>query len=117
MTSRLGMSAASAVAMHTAVNGKSRFMVLLTLDMPREAVAFRISLAHDFNNDAFWAPTVEFRVINLLPGTEIELSVRHGHNHLVVDQQAFQMGVAIGLAGAVVAIILAIRSQTLQPFV
>src|ERR1022692_999747 len=83
MISRMGMSAASAVAMHTAVSGKSRFIVLLgkpeacptLLTCLARPDPFGLSLAHNFNNDAFWAPAVEFGVINLLPRAEIELSI------------------------------------------
>src|ERR1035438_3763829 len=125
MISRMGMSAASAVAMHTAVSGKSRFIVLLgkpeacptLLTCLARPDPFGLSLAHNFNNDAFWAPAVEFGVINLLPRAEIELSIRHGHDHLVVDQQTFQVEVAIGFAGAVMAVIVLIGRQALEPFI
>src|SRR5277367_1376453 len=117
MTSRMGMSAASAVAMHTAVSGKSRFMMLLTLDMPCAAVSFRISLAHDFNNDAFGPLPVEFRVINLLPRSEIEFSRCHRHDYLVMHQQALQVRVTIALARPMMPIVLAKRSQAFQPFI
>jgi hypothetical protein len=91
--------------------------MLLTLDMPRAAVSFRISLAHDFNNDAFGALSVEFRVINLLPRSEIQLPGGHRHDHLVVNQQALQVRVAIGLARSMMPVILAKRSQAFQPFI
>ena len=75
------------------------------------------SLAHDLNNDAFRAAAVEFRVIDLLPWTEIELPLGHGHDHLVVDQQALQMLIAIGLSGAVMTIILAVGGEAFEPFI
>jgi hypothetical protein len=51
----------------------------------------RRSFTHYFYDDALWPLSVEFGIVNLLPRTEIELAVGHRHNHLVVDQEAFQV--------------------------
>jgi len=75
------------------------------------------SLAHYLNDDAFRTLAVEFRVINLLPGPEIELSGGYRDDHLMVDQQAFEVGIAIGFSGAVMAVVFAIRRQLFEPFV
>ena len=56
-------------------------------------------LAHYFQYDAFGSLTVELGIINLLPGTEIELARGHRHDHLVMHQQALQVRIAVGLAG------------------
>ena len=75
------------------------------------------SFTHYFQNDAFGPLSVEFRVVNLLPGAEIEFALSHRHDHLVVNQQAFQMRIAIGLARAVVPVILPERGEFLEPFI
>src|SRR5579863_2472034 len=71
--------------------------------------------AHYFNDDAFGALSVELGVIDLLPRPEIQLATGHRHNHFVVHNQALQMRVAIGFAGAMMAVIFAERRQVLQP--
>src|SRR5260370_12935047 len=69
------------------------------------------SLSHHLDNDAFRALSVELGIINLLPGPEIEAPVGHRHNHLMMHHQALEMRVAIRLAGAMMPVVLAIRSQ------
>ena len=49
----------------------------------------RHSLPHNLNDNSFFALAVEFRVVNLLPGAEIELSFCDGDHDLVVDYHAF----------------------------
>src|SRR5579885_489326 len=66
-----------------------------------------VLLAHHLDDDAFAAPAVEFGVVDLLPGAEIQLALGHGHNHLVMHQKAFQVRVAVSLPGAMVAVIAA----------
>src|SRR5467141_2480898 len=88
---------------------------LLAQDMPRNARAFR-SLAHYLDNDAFGALSVELRIINLLPRPEVERTGGHRDYHLMMHQQALQVRIAVGLAGAVVAVIVAIGRQIFQPF-
>src|ERR1039457_4081999 len=75
------------------------------------------SLAHHLNDDAFGAPSVEFGVINLLPGAEIELAFGHRNHYLMVHQQALQVRIAVGFAGAVMAVVLAERRQLFEPLV
>src|SRR5271154_3777201 len=98
MTSRMGISAASRLDMHAAINGKSRFIMFIS-ECPLAPGSFQALFTHDFNNDAFRPAPVEFGVINLLPGPEIELSGGHWNDHLVMHQKAFQVRIAIGLAG------------------
>ena len=73
--------------------------------------------AHHFNDDAFRPLPVELGVINLLPGAEIQLPVGHRNDDLVMHEQALQVGIAVGFAGAMVPVILAERRQFLQPLV
>src|SRR5580693_2316173 len=61
--------------------------------------------AHRFNNDAFRTLSVELGVIYLLPGAEIELAFSHRHDRFVMHQQALQVGIPVGLAGAVMPVI------------
>ena len=72
---------------------------------------------HYFNDDAFLALAVEFGIVNLLPGAEIELTGGHGNDHLVVHQEAFQMRIAIRLSSPVMAIVVTVWSELFQPFV
>jgi hypothetical protein len=74
-------------------------------------------LAHYFNDDAFLPLTVEFRIINLLPWSEIQFPERDRENDFVVDDQAFQVRIAVRLARAMVPVILPKRSEFLQPLV
>jgi len=75
------------------------------------------SLSHDLNNDAFGALAVELGVINLLPGPEIELAGGHRHDHLVMDEEALEVRIAIGLAGAMVPVVVAEGRQLFEPLV
>jgi len=93
--------------------------------MPHQRDVFRSPIlsgvdglfAHYLDNDAFRALPVEFRVIDLLPRPEIQLPIRHRNDHLMVNQQALQVRIAVRLAGAVMAVILAKRRQFFQPLV
>ena len=85
--------------------------------MPSGGSSFQRLLAHYLNDDAFRTLSVEFGIINLLPGAKIEPALGHRNNHLMMHHQAFQVGIAIGFARAVMTVILAERRQFLQPFV
>lgn len=75
------------------------------------------SLSHDFEDDALVELAVEFRVKNTLPGSQVEPRFGDGHDHLMVDEQRFEVGIAIALAGIVMLIVFAERRQFFQPFV
>src|SRR5690242_5366056 len=74
-------------------------------------------LAHYLNDDAFIALSVELGVIDLLPWTEIELARGHRHDDLVMHEQALQVGIAVGLASAMVPVVLPKRRELLQPLI
>jgi hypothetical protein len=74
-------------------------------------------LAHDFDNDAFFAAAVELGVIDFLPGAEVEAAGGDGDDDLMVDEEALQVGVAVGFAGAVVSVVLAEGGKMFQPLV
>ena len=57
-------------------------------------------LSHHFDDHPFPSPAVELRVVDLLPGAEIEVARRHGDDDFVVNQEALQVGVAVRLARA-----------------
>lgn len=50
----------------------------------------------DLDHDPFFPLAVELRIIHLLPGPEIQLPRGDRQNHLVVHQQALQVGVSVG---------------------
>jgi hypothetical protein len=49
-----------------------------------ECSGFPRLFAHYLNDDAFGALSVEFGVVNLLPGAEIQPALGHRHDDLVV---------------------------------
>jgi CheY-like chemotaxis protein len=86
--------------------------------MPAARKSFHArSFTHYFNDDAFGPLSVKLGVIQLLPGPEIKARVRHRHDHLMMNQQTLQVRIAVGLARAVMAIIVAVGRQLLQPLV
>ena len=72
---------------------------------------------HHFNNDSFRALPVELGIIDLLPGTEVQLSVCHRNDHFVMYDQALKVRIAVGFARAMVPVILAERGQLFEPLV
>ena len=54
---------------------------------------------------------VELAVEHLLPRAEVEAAVGDRHDHLVVDEQVLQAGVAVVLAAAVVAVVARVGQQ------
>jgi len=78
--------------------------------------AFCDSLAHHFlMMTRFGALSVEFGVINLLPRAEVESALGHRNHHFMVHQQALQVRIAVGFAGAMMAVVLAERRQLFEP--
>ncbi len=62
---------------------------------------FSESFPHGLDDHTLGALPVELGVVDLLPGAEVQPSVSDRHNHFVMHEQAFQVRVAVGLAGAV----------------
>jgi len=58
------------------------------------------------NDDPLVALPVELGVENLLPRAEVELAIGDRHNDLMVDDQRFEVSVAVIFAGLVVLVIL-----------
>src|SRR5580658_5723792 len=106
------MSAASAVATNAAIRNPKP-----VIKKRSRRIKLLGSLTHYFNDDAFGPLSVELGVIHLLPGSEVEAPVRHRNDHLMMNQQTFQVRIAVGLAGAVMPIIVAVRRQLLQPLI
>ena len=73
--------------------------------------------SHYFNDDPLVALPIELGVEDLLPGAEVEFSVGDQHDHLVVDDQRFQVRVAVVFPRLVVLIVLAEGRKRLQPLV
>jgi hypothetical protein len=61
-------------------------------------------LANDLDQDAFLAPAVEFTVEDLLPGPEIQRSIRNSHNNLPSHNLPLVVCITVFLAGAIVVI-------------
>ena len=57
--------------------------------------SIQCSLAHHFHNHPFVPLAVKFRIENPLPGAQIKLSRSDGNDHLMVDQQSFQVRIAL----------------------
>jgi hypothetical protein len=73
--------------------------------------------AHYFHDDTLVALSIEFRVENTLPRAEVESPCRNRNDYLVVNEQCFQMGVAICFARIVMPIVFAKWRQLLEPLV
>jgi hypothetical protein len=58
----------------------------------------RILLADDFNQYPFPATAVKFTVKYLLPGSEIQLSIRNCHYYLSAHDLPFHVSISIVLA-------------------
>ena len=63
-----------------------------------------MSLTNNLNQNSFLTPSIELAVENLLPGAEIQPPVGYRHDHLPAHNLALEVGVAVVLAGAVVAV-------------
>src|SRR6185503_19770645 len=62
------------------------------------------SLSEDLHDDALLPAPVELGVEDLLPRTQVELTLGDGQDHLMVHERALQMRVAVALAGLMVAV-------------
>src|SRR6266446_693549 len=70
---------------------------------------------YDFDDETFVTLTVKFAIEDLLPGSRIETSIRNRDDHLVVQQQIFEMGIAVVFARAVMVILRVFGSDLLYP--
>jgi hypothetical protein len=61
-------------------------------------------LPDDLDEHALFAPAIELAVEDLLPRSKVEISVSDGDNHLPAHNLAFQMGIAVVLTGAIMAV-------------
>src|SRR3954451_16749765 len=75
--------------------------------------ASRRSFAHYFDDHSLLSLSVELGVENPLPGAEIEPPRCDGHDHFMVNQESFEMRIAIVLAGLVMFVISLERRQML----
>src|SRR5207302_6170824 len=75
------------------------------------------SFSHNFHNHALVSLPVELRVENPLPRAQIELAPGNGYDDFMMDQQRLQVGIAVILTGLMMLVVLAKRSQMLQPLV
>jgi hypothetical protein len=72
-------------------------------------------LTHDFHNHPLVTLTVKFSVENSLPSAEVELTGGDGNDDFVVDEQGFQVGIAVVLAGFVMLVVLIEGGELFQP--
>src|SRR5579864_5000631 len=73
--------------------------------------------SHYLYDDPLVTLAVEFRVEDALPGTEVEPARSDGNDDLMMDQERFQMRIAVDFPGIVMAIIFAKRRELLQPLI
>ena len=73
--------------------------------------------AHYLNDHAFRALSIEFGVKDLLPWAEVQLALGDRQDDLAVDDDVLQVGVAVGLAGLVVAVVAVLGGEALEEFV
>ena len=76
------------------------------------------SFSDDFDEDAFSAHPVEFTVVDLFPGTEVQFAFCDGNDDFASHDLAFEVGIGIVLTGAVVVVVFrrgVERSQVFQP--
>src|SRR5687767_1842047 len=62
-------------------------------------------IADDFDEDAFAAVAVEFAVEDLFPGAEVKFAVGDGDDDFAAHDLAFEVGVGVVFAGAVVVVL------------
>jgi hypothetical protein len=69
----------------------------------------------DFDEETFVTLAVKFTIEDLLPGSRIEAPVRKRDDHLVVQQQIFEMGIAVVFACTVMVIVRVFGGDLLYP--
>jgi hypothetical protein len=85
------------------------------LARPCDILLFHL-LSDDFDDDPFGALPIEFAVEETLPGTKVDLAIGDGQNYLVMQQEVFEVGIAVVLACLVMAIAGIFGCQLLCPF-
>lgn len=73
--------------------------------------------AHHFHDHAFISLSVELRVKDTLPAAQIELPGRYRNDHFMMNEQCFEMGIAIILASLVMFVVFFERSEMVKPLV
>ena len=76
-----------------------------------------LSVSDYFDEDPLSATAIEFAVEDLLPGTEVELSIGDRHDDLSAHNGAVKVGVRVIFAGVVMAILPVwfFRREVLEP--
>src|SRR5215210_3018247 len=69
------------------------------------------SVSQNLDHQPLAAAPVELGVEDRLPGTEVQPAVGDRQDHLMMDQEVLEVGVAVVLAAAVVAVVAGIRQQ------
>lgn len=77
---------------------------LSTLNAELSTARRRALVADDFYEDSFAAAAVEFAVEDLFPRAEIEFAAGDGDDDLAAHDGAFEVGVGVVLAGAIVVV-------------
>src|SRR5580765_6064845 len=75
------------------------------------------SLSHDFYDDPLVPLPIKLSIENPLPSSQVEHPGSNWHNHLMMNQQCFQVRVAVVFSGVVMLVVLAKWSEVLHPFV
>jgi hypothetical protein len=70
----------------------------------------------DFDDDPFGALPIEFAVEKALPGTKVDPAIGDGQDNLVMEQEVFEVSIAVVLACLVMAIGGIFGCQLLCPF-
>ena len=73
-------------------------------------------LSDDFDDDPFGALPIEFTVEETLPGAKVDPAIGDGQDNLVMEQEVFEVGIAVVLACLVMAIGGIYGCQLLCPF-
>src|SRR5579863_3133270 len=74
-----------------------------------------VSLPHHFHDYPLIPLSIELRIENPLPRTQVELARSNRHDDFMVNQQRLQMRIPIVLAGFMMFVVFAERRQMLQP--
>src|SRR5260370_42622218 len=74
-------------------------------------------LAHHFHDHSLVSLAIKFGVENSLPGAEIQSAGGGRDDHFMVNEQRFQMRVAVVFTGAVMLVAFAKGSELRQPLV
>ena len=70
---------------------------------PSDILSFPL-LSDDLDDDPFGTLPIEFAVEKALPGSKVDLAIGDGQNDLVMQQEVFEVGIAVVLACLVMAI-------------